>query len=73
MVKMICYCSSCGEEIAAKNFSNHNVIINRSLSNIFSDSQIYTVTIGDDTLDVCKNCYDTIGNLAMKYVCKEEK
>jgi len=69
MVKMICYCSSCGEEIASRKFSNHNAV-NRG--GIFSYEQIYTVTVGDRTLDVCKNCYDTIGNLAMKYVHEEE-
>ena len=70
MVKMICYCSSCGEELISRKFSNHTV--NCSISNVFSDKQIYTVTVGDDTLDVCKNCYNTIWNLATKYVNKEE-
>lgn len=72
MVKVICYCSSCGEEIAVKKIKDHTVN-NRTISNIFSDNQIYTITMGDRTLDLCKNCYNTIGNLAMKSIYDEPK
>ena len=71
MVKVICYCSSCGGEIVVKKIDDHTV--NHTIYNIFSNNQIYTITIGDRTLDLCKDCYKTIGNLAMKSIYDELK
>lgn len=71
MVKVICYCSSCGGEIAAKKISDHTD--KHTIYGTLSDNQIYTITMGDRTLDLCKNCYNTIGNLAMKSIYDEPK
>lgn len=67
MIKIGLYCTSCGKLISSGELNSRSSSTMTDTKELLNrlDGHASTISVGNNTYDVCDDCYDKIGNMVL--------